>query len=430
MPKVSIIVPVYNAEKALDRCISSILNQEYKDIELILVNDGSKDSSKEIIDHYASIDDRVIAIHKENSGVSSTRNLALDKASGDYVQFLDADDWIPDNSTKSMVRAMEDYNVDLVVSDFYRVVGENVAKKGSIETGEPLTRNQYIEFMMEQPADYYYGVIWNKLYRREIIEKYHLRMEKDINFCEDFIFNLEYLLNCKSVYPLQVPVYYYVKTEGSLVSQIDLAKIIKSKITVFEYYKQFFDAILEEDHKEFDRLSMGKYLIAAAHDNFALPLFPGTKKLGEEGIQTFFTPEKRNSIVSITYYMEKAFARRLDEIAHKYNLELNDVKILMTIRESEIVDDIRELMDYYNLSLPSVLMSLQRLAFKHLIKFDLNIDKLTAELTENADDICIDLDRALADVAAASYKDMSEEEKETASDLLNRIMNNLKDYLS
>jgi len=233
MPTVSIIVPVYDAEKAIGRCIDSILNQEYEDFELIAVDDGSKDGSPAILDAYAEKDDRVRVIHKPNSGVSATRNLALNQAAGKYIQFLDADDWIPDNSTKMLVREAEEKNVDLVVADFFRVVGKNVARKGSIVSNEVLTLPQFAELMMESPSDFYYGVLWNKLYRNDIIQNYNVRMDEDLTWCEDFIFNLEYLLHVKTVTALQVPVYYYVKTEGSLVSKsMSLAKIVDMKSNV------------------------------------------------------------------------------------------------------------------------------------------------------------------------------------------------------
>ena len=142
MKKVSIIVPVYNAQNSIGRCIESILNQDYENIELIAVNDGSKDNSGKILDEYAAKDSRMIVIHKTNSGVSDTRNIAIARASGTYLQFLDADDYIPVDSTKSMVRALEENNVDLVVSDFYRVVKYNLSLKGSIVNDKILTRNE------------------------------------------------------------------------------------------------------------------------------------------------------------------------------------------------------------------------------------------------------------------------------------------------
>ena len=199
MPTVSVIIPVYNAEKDIRRCVDSVLNQEYRDLELILVDDGSQDSTPAILDDIAAADDRVRVIHKPNGGVSETRNQALDLAAGKYVQFLDADDWIPTDSTKLLVRTMEEKNCDLVVGDFYRVVGENVARKGSILNEAVMSRLDYAEYMMESPSDYYYGVLWNKLYRRDIIEEYHLRMNRELRWCEDFIFNLDYLMYVNTV---------------------------------------------------------------------------------------------------------------------------------------------------------------------------------------------------------------------------------------
>ena len=118
IPTVSIIVPVYNAERTIRRCIESILNQEYTDFELLLVDDGSLDASGAICDEYAGRDSRVQVFHKANSGVSSSRNLALDRAQGTYLQFLDSDDWITPDATRSLVRAMEDGSCDMVISDF------------------------------------------------------------------------------------------------------------------------------------------------------------------------------------------------------------------------------------------------------------------------------------------------------------------------
>ena len=171
-PMVSIIVPVYNAELSLHRCIDSILNQEYTDFELLLMDDGSKDSSGTICDEYAAKDTRVRVIHKENSGVSDTRNQALELACGKYLQVLDSDDWITPNATKLFVDAAEEHNCDLVISDFYRVVGERVSHKGDIENEGVMTLEEFASHMIENPADFYYGVLWNKLFRRDIVEKY------------------------------------------------------------------------------------------------------------------------------------------------------------------------------------------------------------------------------------------------------------------
>ena len=162
-PTVSIIVPVYNAEKTLERCVDSILNQTYQDFELLLVDDGSPDGSGALCDAYARQDSRVRVFHQENAGVSAARNLALDHAAGEYLQFLDSDDWITPDATSSLVRAAREHQCDLVIADFYRVCGDRVSRKGDIDDPVVLTQEEYAAHMMENPADFYYGVLWNKL---------------------------------------------------------------------------------------------------------------------------------------------------------------------------------------------------------------------------------------------------------------------------
>ena len=151
-PKVSIIVPVYNAQEYLKRCVDSILSQDYRDFELLLMDDGSKDTSGEICDAYAQQDGRVRVIHKENTGVSDTRNQALELARGTFLQFLDSDDWIVPEATRLLVRSMEEYNCDMVISDFYRVSGERLAQKGDIEEDKVMSRQEFASYMIENPA--------------------------------------------------------------------------------------------------------------------------------------------------------------------------------------------------------------------------------------------------------------------------------------
>lgn len=197
MPKVSIIVPVYNAENALARCVDSVLGQDFRDFELLLVDDGSADSSPRICDEYAVRDARVRVLHRENAGVSAARNAALDAATGEYLQFLDADDWVTPDSTARFVEAMESHECDLVIADFYRVVDDWASHKGDIDAEGVITREQYADFMLEDPANYYYGVIWNKFFKRDLIERYGLRMDPELDWCEDFIFNMEYILHAE-----------------------------------------------------------------------------------------------------------------------------------------------------------------------------------------------------------------------------------------
>jgi len=351
-PKVSIIVPIYNAEKTLDRCINSILNQDYIDFELLLIDDGSKDFSGAICDEYAAKDTRVRVIHKENSGVSASRNLALNEARGEYLQFLDADDWITPNATRLLVESAVLNKCDMVISDFYRVIGERLSHKGSIDEDGVLTREEFANLMMENPADFYYGVLWNKLYSREIIEKYHLRMDPKISWCEDFMFNLEYIRHCENIFVLQVPIYYYVKTKGSLVSQgMSLTKTIKTKMMVLEYYTDFYKQVLSEAEYEKKRIQIYSYLMDMASDETVLPpLISNSKKLGEERIQTNAALGKGDSYFVEDYRNRKLMAYYLEPVAIKHELTLEEARILLALSYIPEVKDRKELAEFLEIS--------------------------------------------------------------------------------
>lgn len=264
LPLVSIIVPVYNSEKTLARCIDSILKQQYQNTEVILVNDGSTDSSLAICQEYAKNDSRIIVIDKENTGVSDTRNVGIARATGEYFQFVDSDDWIDENSTKALVDRIQETKCDMVISSFYRVINGRMAEKSHITDNKVMDKKEFISHMMEAPANFYYGVMWNKLYRGDIIRQHNITCCTDLEWCEDFLFNLDYIRYAESFASMNTPVYYYVKTKNSLVErQCTLKNIITMKIKIFESYKELFESTeLYEENKAHVR----KFLIAYAKD--------------------------------------------------------------------------------------------------------------------------------------------------------------------
>lgn len=430
MSKVSIIVPVYNREKALKRCVDSILNQDHRDIEVILVDDGSRDDSFKIISEYARNDERVIAIHKENGGVSSTRNKALSVASGDYIQFLDADDWIPFDSTKLMVREMEEKGVEMVIGDFYRVVDDKVSRKGSIREAGVLTRNEYADKMMLTPADFYYGVLWNKLYRKEILDKYHITMDENISYCEDVIFNLEYLLHVTNVAVLKAPVYYYVKTEGSLVAQnLSLEKTVKMKTSVIRYYNDFYRNILdEEDYEERKPIIYG-YLVAFSTDAFAIPFVSGTRKLGEEGGPRLYYDSKLDEAGFMLKYLEEyLFIKLLNTVALQNKLELNDTKILYIMYKLErecIIDELTALTGMSSTACTVALTKLIALGYVKIASINLFGENKVSYRYVNGrlDEL---LDKVTSDFTAVSFAGISDEERESYIETAKKIMDNLK----
>ena len=458
---VSIVVPIYNAEQYLRRCVDSILNQEYTDYELLLVNDGSTDASGDICEEYGDQDPRVIVIQKENTGVSDSRNRALDRARGKYLQFLDSDDWITPDATRLFVRAAEEYGCDMVISDFYRVVGERLSPKGDIEEEGVLTREEFAAHMMENPADFYYGVLWNKLYRRDIVEEHKLRMDTDISWCEDFMFNLEYIRYAKVFYALHAPIYYYVKRKGSLASQgINISKTVKMKLNVFEYYNNFYKHVLEEEDYEKNRLQVYRFFIDAAGDGTVPPsILPGSKKLGDERVIVNTEILQAEGPAGEDYRKRKLLEHYLEPVALKGDLKVMDVRLLLCLCEKHEWDSRRELADFAGITRTNLTSGLQRLTMKGFLKVEevkepkpSKKDKTTgknktktAEMTETkrkerggriavtilpaADAVMKELEMAQRDYDAARFAGFTEEELIKYAELSEKIKENTKNIL-
>lgn len=461
-PFVSIIVPVYNAELYLERCISSVLAQEYKNFELILVDDGSKDASPEICDRYALQDDRIKVIHKENSGVSDSRNMALERAEGDYLQFLDVDDWLTPEATKLFVQCAEKSGCDMVIADFYRVSGENLSHKGDIEKEGLLTREEFADFMMENPADFYYGVLWNKFYRRELVERWKLRMDPAISWCEDFIFNLEYIRHCRTIYALQVPVYYYVKTKGSLVNSqgASINNTIRMKLNVFEYYHQFYKELYDEESYDNIRFQVHKFFVTYAKDGFVPPSYlPGSVKLGQER-QSFCLPEavEGDGFALERYRYRKLWDRYCEVVSLKNDLTIEEVMVLLYLGQGLALFDTEQLADLTGFTKRNVGSALQRLVKRGLVKRETvkkekpeikqekKEKKEKAEKQEKAESrqvgrrwrfvilpeaapVLRDLEQAESDFMAVRYRNFSEREKARYESSAKKISENVKDVL-
>ena len=430
MVRVSVIIPVYNAENTVERCVSSVLNQEYKDLEVIVIDDGSKDASGAILNKLAADDDRLHVIHVENGGVSKARNTGLSLVKGQYVQFLDADDYIPMESTKLLVRTMEETGCDLVIADFYRVVGDKVARKGSIHTDSLLTLQEFASLMMDSPSDFYYGVLWNKLYRADLIRENQLMMDEDLNYCEDFIFNMEYLLHTKTIQPLTVPVYYYFKTEGSLVAQsMSLSKLVSTKITVYSYYNDFFRNVLDEKQYRKDRLAIAGYLINGASDNNAHGFSPNTRKLGNETVRALLKDNNDNpddAFISMSYYMLKLFEKYEHNIAMKNSVELRDVQVLSAIYVAGTVHDPKEITDFTGLSQIVVAAVLQHLSLNGMIQISVENRVPAITITDTDSPLIRDIVTSFQDVEDVMYSDFDEEERKQMRKMLVRINDNLK----
>ena len=220
MCRVSVIVPVYQVEQYLPRCIDSILAQTFSDFELILVNDGTKDGSPAIMQAYADRDSRIRQVHKENGGLSSARNAGLDVAQGTYIAFVDSDDYIAPTLLEDAVRAADETGAEQVLFNYRLVVdGEEQGAYLDFE-------DETIHIDRLGLADYFYRYwmpykhgqeAWSKLYRRDVIEQNALRFAPNNEiFAEDTLFSAMYLMHTHTIAALSKPYVYYVQRGDSL----------------------------------------------------------------------------------------------------------------------------------------------------------------------------------------------------------------------
>jgi len=205
--KVSIIVPIYNAEKTLRRTLDSILAQTFTDFEVLMIDDGSKDSSGIICDEYSKKDARFHVIHKENGGVGAARQTGLDAAQGEFVIHADADDWVESMMLEEMIGAIG--NMDVLIADYY--------SSTDVETKciqQPTNCNDNLQMIRDFFSNLH-GNCWNKLIRKKIIDKYNLRFFSGINYCEDLLFWIQAFSHPEvKVKYLNKPFYHYLCTQG------------------------------------------------------------------------------------------------------------------------------------------------------------------------------------------------------------------------
>lgn len=229
MPEVSIIVPIYNVEKYLKRCIESVLNQTFKDFELILVDDGSPDNCPSICDEYAQKDNRIKVIHKENGGVSSARNAGLNVAQGKYIMFIDGDDYYNFDSVDIMIKIISQNNEDIIAFN-YVTVTENDTVLWNRGYNEKIYRfdpeNEWLDFITIKVLSNEIGwEIYNKIFKKDVIEKENIRFNEKYKIGEDLMFFLQYLINIKSFKTINYDGYFYLSRDGSAMKTNTESKI-------------------------------------------------------------------------------------------------------------------------------------------------------------------------------------------------------------
>ena len=248
---ISVIVPIYNAEKYLKRCIESIINQTYSNIEIILVNDGSLDKSIEICNKYAKIDTRIKIINKENGGASSARNAGISISNGKYISFVDCDDYIEPELISKLLQNIDNYNLSVCA---YNIVDSNKIIKTSLTKKQndfQIDNKEFINnlFYIDDKYDYE-GFIFNKLFIKYIINENNIRFDEDIYYNEDRLFIYKYVMCCNKISFSKYIGYNYILRKESMMNKEKYDEKMYTEIIAFEKMREM--ALETNDEKTND----------------------------------------------------------------------------------------------------------------------------------------------------------------------------------
>lgn len=229
--RISTVIPVYNCEKFLERAVESVINQpEFSDIQLILVDDGSKDKSGEICDRYASKHPNILTFHQENSGVSAARNLGIKNSDAEFISFLDSDDYLLDGFYSEILKY---YDSDLIICD-YLVNGKNTAGLSDYFENGITHKKDFENNLYPVMADSYIMFpCWNKVFRKSIIERFSVEFPVGVKLAEDMTFVYDYIKHIESFRFLEKPLYFYFDNSESVTKTLKNSYETYEKIYTF-----------------------------------------------------------------------------------------------------------------------------------------------------------------------------------------------------
>ena len=269
MEKVSIIIPVYNVEKYLKKCLDSITNQSYKNLEIIIIDDGSTDNSLEIAKGFEKNDSRIKLLTQKNSGVSEARNVGIKTATGKYITFVDSDDWLELDMYEKLMERIEnpykylkpdimlegkdecDYSsneIDSIIYSFTREYKDRSEAelipfdKNVILVDEEIYSKWILNLISgeDERESYIMASIWRCIYRKDIIDRYNILFDKELSYAEDLVFNLKYFINSKKIYIYNEALYHYRFNTNSAVTKYD-NELWKKNLKVNEVIDDIFN---------------------------------------------------------------------------------------------------------------------------------------------------------------------------------------------
>ena len=304
---ISVIVPIYKVEKYLDRCIKSIINQTYKNLEIILVDDGSPDNCPKMCDNWAKRDKRIKVIHKENGGVSSARNVGLDNSTGEYIGFVDSDDYIDNTMYEKMLKLLKKENADMCFCDITVLELNGEINNCHFNTKPIQNKKEFLENIYKINCLNF--AIWNKLIRKDLIDK--IKFSEDIYIKEDVLFLFECINNLNKVSYIKENLYFYDMRETSALHKVNYQKEITSLNAISKMIE-----ILKSNQ-------INNYLEEQC--NYICRFYKYKSRLGEEKIK-----------VDLSKYEQQVKEYLNDNLLNK-NIGLkNRIKVLMATRFNKL----------------------------------------------------------------------------------------------
>mgnify|MGYP002542188736 CR=1 FL=1 len=315
---VSIIVPIYNSEETLEKCISSLQNQTYQDYELILVNDGSTDSSKDICDSIAKKSNNVRVIHTSNKGVSNARNLGIKYAKGKYIQFVDSDDFCELNMSETLIKKIQNSDSELIICGYY-INKTNKMTKRCVTKDFEVKSVKSMNFLYE---NYMLHPLWNKLYLKERIK---ILFDTNISIAEDLLFNIEYMKNCNKIEIISDVLYHYNVSKKESLSKKIYKNAIDINGIVFEKMKEFYTKFFNiKENVNFETINRMYYLdLKNLIENYAISKEINNEEKERE-IQKIIDILENNNLLCnynnyILYYLLKK--RKIELIIKIYKIK-------------------------------------------------------------------------------------------------------------
>lgn len=244
IPKVSIIVPIYNVEKYLERCLDSLINQTLKEIEIILIDDGSPDSCPIICDEYVKKDERIIVIHKKNAGLGMARNSGLEIAKGEYIAFVDSDDYVDYNYYEKLYNNAKENNSDFTLGG-YKIIDEKLNIKSyndiylykTVYIDDEIKENIFFNMLGISKKNNIGVSVWRAIYKREVLEKYKIKFVSEREYLsEDYIFHIDFVPKCKKISIVKGSYYNYCENNISSLTR-------KYRFDRFDVSKKLYEEV-------------------------------------------------------------------------------------------------------------------------------------------------------------------------------------------